>query len=125
MERYNYLEAVTNDVLDYIDENIDEFRDKFFDGCNGDRYDFADWLRECIERDNFITEVGFVSLVDVEKYLYHNFDLLSEAALATGNDRCIIGGADECDATIRRYLLPQAIDAALDRSPAFNPPIEE
>lgn len=36
MERYDYLGAVTSNVLSYINENIDELRDKFFEDCNCD-----------------------------------------------------------------------------------------
>lgn len=73
MERYDYLGAVTSNVLSYINENIDELRDKFFEDCNCDPGDFAIW---------------------VYAWLWES-------------------------------VLHEAVNLALDRCEAFNPPVEE
>ena len=51
-----------------------------------------------------------------EENLCHNLDLLGEALdeFGTGRDYLIEHGAEECDVTIRCYLLPSAISHVLD-----------
>ena len=51
-----------------------------------------------------------------EEYLCHNYDELSDACEAFGQDvgEAIKRGAEFCDVTIRCYLLGRAISEALD-----------
>lgn len=50
-----------------------------------------------------------------EEYLCHNWDLLGEALTEFGCDMSYLErGAEECDVTIRCYLLGQAISEVLD-----------
>lgn len=119
MEKYNYMEAVTIDVLNYIKENNitvnvenrDEIESRLQDElfCNDSvtgnasgSYTFNAW--------------------EAEENLCHNLDLLGEALeeFGCGPDYLINNGAEACDVTIRCYLLPQAIAAALDEVEAEN-----
>lgn len=112
METYNYLAAVTADVLNYINENNltvnadnreeieQQLNDELFtvDSVTGNAsgsYTFNTW--------------------QAEENLCHNLDLLAEAVEEFGGDMDVLkSGAEACDVTIRCYLLPQAIAAALD-----------
>lgn len=108
MERYDYLEAVKEDVLNYINENDivvtsenrEDLNDTLFtyDSVTGNAsgsYTFNAW--------------------EAEEYLCHNWDLLVEALTEFGSDMSYLErGAEACDVTIRCYLLGQAISEALD-----------
>lgn len=112
MEKYNYLEAVKEDVKTYIEdheievtaENRDELEQKLnedlfcYDGVTGNAsgsYTFNRWK--------------------AEEYLMHNLDLLGEACDEFGGGCDVLkDGPEACDVTIRCYLLGQAIAAVLD-----------
>lgn len=112
MERYNYLEAVKDDVREYIKYNNikvtastrDEIESKLNDdlfcedsvtGNASGSYTFNAWK--------------------AEEYLCHNFNLLAEALNEFGTSGDVLtNGAEACDVTIRCYLLGQAIAEVLD-----------
>lgn len=107
MERYDYLEAVKEDVLNYINENnivvTSENKDEV-------EQDLNDTLFTC---DSVTGNAS--GTWTAEEYLCHNLDLLSEALTEFGCDMSyLVHGAEECDATIRCYLLGQAISEVLD-----------
>ncbi len=112
-EKYNYLEAVTADVLDYINENnitvTTENRDEIEQQLNDDL-----WAVDSVT-GNASGSYTF-STWQAEKNICHNLDLLAEACEEFGSDaaKLLNGGAEACDVTIRCYLLGQAIAAALD-----------
>ena len=124
MERYDYKEAVTSDVLDYIknhyeigditEENRDEIEQQLFDDC------FCD--------DSVTGNASgsyYCNAWKAEEALCHNLDLLGEAAEEFGDEsitNVLKQGAEACDVTIRCYMLGQAIPAALD---AYFEEIEE
>lgn len=113
MEKYNYLENVTNDAKQAILENLDN-------------WDFTD--REALEEvsndnlwvDDSVTGNGSGSYTfstwQAEENLCHNMDELEDACNEFGQDigEVVKQGAEYCDVTIRCYLLGQAISAALD-----------
>ena len=112
MKTYNYLEAVTADVLDYINENnitvTNETRDEVEQQLNDD-------LWAC----DSVTGNGSGSYTfnrwTAEAYICRNLDLLAEAVEEFGGNMDVLkDGAEACDVTIRCYLLAQAIAAALD-----------
>lgn len=122
MEKYDYLEAVINDVKDYITEheisvyasNKEELQDSLYDelfindsvtGNASGSYTFNTWK--------------------AEEYLCHNLDLLKEACEEFGSDCNILDSAESCDVTIRCYLLSQAISQALDDLEEEEPEDEE
>ena len=111
MEKYDYRQAVKDDIKQYIeDHNIkvttstrDELQDELYDdlfvidsvtGNASGSYTFSTW--------------------QAEENLCHNMDLLKEALEEFGSDISILESAEQCDVTIRCYLLSEAISQALD-----------
>lgn len=124
MSNYNYREAVKNDVLEYIKNEID-FAD----------YDTIEELSEKLNDDLF-TEDSVTgnasgsytfSTYEAEENLCHNLDLLAEAVEEFGGTTDILkDGAEACDVVIRCYLLGEAISEALEEiEDDFNEAHEE
>lgn len=113
MERYDYLEAVTSDVKDYIKYEVDM-------SDYSDRDELSEYLNEHLWTVDSVTGNGSGSYTfntwKAEEYLCHNLDLLGEALqeFGCGPEYLMEKGAECCDVTIRCYLLRQAIEAALD-----------
>ena len=111
MTNYNYLEAVTSDVLDYIKEeiNLDEWK--------GNREGLEEKLNDELWTVDSVTGNASGSYTfntwEAEENLAHNWDLLAEALDEFGQD-VLRQGAEAMDVTIRCYLLGQAIAEALD-----------
>lgn len=114
MTNYNYLEAVTSDVLDYIREeiNLDEWK--------GNREGLEEKLNDELWTVDSVTGNASGSYTfntwEAEENLAHNWDLLAEALDEFGQDGTDVlrQGAEAMDVTIRCYLLGQAIAEALD-----------
>lgn len=114
MTNYNYLEAVTSDVLDYIKEeiNLDEWK--------GNREGLEEKLNNELWTVDSVTGNASGSYTfntwEAEENLAHNWDLLAEALDEFGQDGTDVlrQGAEAMDVTIRCYLLGQAIAEALD-----------
>lgn len=114
MTNYNYLEAVTSDVLDYIKEeiNLDEWK--------GNRDGLEEKLNDELWTVDSVTGNASGSYTfntwEAEENLAHNWDLLAEALDEFGQDGTDVlrQGAEAMDVTIRCYLLGQAIAKALD-----------
>lgn len=114
MTNYNYLEAVTSDVLDYIKEeiNLDEWK--------GNREGLEEKLNDELWTVDSVTGNASGSYTfntwEAEENLAHNWDLLVEALDEFGQDGTDVlrQGAEAMDVTIRCYLLGQAIAEALD-----------
>lgn len=114
---YNYLEAMTEDVKEYIRENI-----------NASNYFDRDELEEALDNDLW-TEDSVTgnasgsytfSSYQAKEYVLDNIDLLSEMCSEFGTDNNEIGSKflneewEWMDVSIRCYLLGQAVIAALD-----------
>lgn len=114
MTNYNYLEAVTSDVLDYIKEeiNLNEWK--------GNREGLEEKLNDKLWTVDSVTGNASGSYTfntwEAEENLAHNWDLLAEALDEFGQDGTDVlrQGAEAMDVTIRCYLLGQAIAEALD-----------
>ena len=110
MEKYNYMEAVTNDVLDYIAENDIKV-------TPDNRNEIYKQLNDLLRADDSVTGNASGSYTfcrcTAEENLCHNLDLLGEACAEFG---CTpeYDNPEACDVTIRCYLLGAAISAALD-----------
>lgn len=116
MEQYNYLEAVIEDVKQYIEDEIDltEWR--------GNR----DGLEEKLNDDLFVNDsvTGnasgsyYCNTWKAEEALAHNLELIEEVAEEWGIKPTISAGyehgAEWWDVTIRCYYLGQAIGKVLD-----------
>lgn len=111
MEKYNYFEAVKNDVLNYINENEIKV-------TTSNKDELAEQLHDDLWTNDSVTGNGSGSYTfntwEAEENLCHNLDLLKEACEEFGSDCDILESAESCDVTIRCYLLPQAISEALD-----------
>ena len=113
MEKYNYLEAVTNDAKQAILENMDMWewhnREELEENAN-------DWLWTADEVTGNASGSYTFSTWKAEENLCHNMDELADACDGIEQDigEAVKHGAEYCDVTIRCYLLSQAISAALD-----------
>lgn len=90
---YDYLEQVTADVRDYVEQEID----------------LTEWAGNA-------SGSYYCNTWKAEEALSHNWDLLAEALAEFGQDGTDVlkQGAEAMDVTIRCYLLGQAISAVLD-----------
>lgn len=113
-EKYNYYEAVKEDVKEYIENevNLNEFTDR-------------EELEEKLNEDLWISDgvTGnasgsyYCNSWKAEEALCHNLDLLGEALSEFGCDEgnyLLEKGAEAADVTIRCYVLNSAISDALD-----------
>ena len=110
---YNYLENIKNDVLNYIDENIN-FTD--FDNLE----ELEEHLNDALWTEDSVTGNASgsytFSTFEAEENICHNLGLLYEAITEFGSDfsQLYTEGAEWADVTIRCYLLRQAIAEALE-----------
>lgn len=113
-ETYDYEQAVKDDILEYVKDNID-FKD----------YDSWDDLEEYLN-DELINEDSITgnssgsytfSTYQAEEYLCHNLDLLSEVLEEFGEDGNVLlsKGAEYCDVAIRCHLYPQCLSEVLSK----------
>ena len=113
MEKYNYLEAVTNDAKTAILENMNDW-------SFTDREELEEIANDNLWADDSVTGNGSGSYTfstwKAEENLCHNMDELEEACDEFGKDigEAVKHGAEYCDVIIRCHLLGQAISAALD-----------
>lgn len=110
---YNYLEAVKEDVKNYIDNEItlSDF---------SDREELEEHLNDTLWIEDSVTGNGSgsytFSTYKAEENICHNLDLLAEALEEFGSDasHLLKRGAEAADVTIRCYLLSSAISEVLD-----------
>lgn len=128
MERYNYYEAVADDVREYINEeiNLDEWR--------GDRDGLEQQLNNYLFVSDSVTGNAsgsyYCNAWKAEEALCHNLDLLGEALEEFGDNSeyLLKNGAEAADVTIRCYVLGSAISEVLDElesDGAFEEPDED
>lgn len=114
---YNYLEAVTADVLEHIREeySAEEIAAKLDERDEWER-ELHDDLWCCDSVTGNASGSYTFSTWQAEEYLTHNWDELADALVEFGCNDCnpIEKGAEWCDVTIRCYLLARAIGDALD-----------
>lgn len=112
MDKYDYRQAVTEDVRQYIKDNIDL---KEWD----DLADLADHLNDECSNDDSVTGNAsgsyYCNRWEAEEAICHNWDLLEEALTDYGmNLTDIKYGAEGADVICRCYVLPGAIDDVLE-----------
>ena len=110
---YNYLEAVAEDVREYINDEVD------LNEWRGDRDGLEEKLNDDLWTVDSVTGNASGSYTfsawQAGEYLAHNWDVLEEALAEFGNtENPIERGTEWCDVTIRCYLLGQAIAEVLD-----------
>lgn len=110
--KYNYREAVKDDVLEYINNEIN-FED--FDTLE----DLKEHLNDVLFNEDSVTGNASGSYTfntyEAEENICHNFDLLADALDEFGGGCDILrDGAEAADVTIRCYLLGECIADALE-----------
>ena len=113
MKEYDYREAVKNDVMEYVKNEI-----------NFSDFDTLEELEEYLNAElwtvDSVTGNGSgsytFSTYEAEENICHNLDLLGEALeeFGSGADYLITNGAEAADVAIRCYLLGECIAAALE-----------
>lgn len=110
MKAYNYLEEVTNDVINYIKENEILVTSENREQLSQDLYNDL-WVNDSVTGNG---SGSYTNYWQAEENLCHNLDLLGEAMEEFCTDFRELKYAEVCDVTIRCYLLPQAIERALN-----------
>lgn len=124
MPDYNYMEAVYDDIEAYIDGYLKYALPDCYDSTYNelDRNALFDVLYDDMFIDDYITGNASGSYTfntyKAEEYICHNWELLEEALISYGYE-CSINildkGAEWCDVIIRCYLLPEALQKAIDK----------
>ena len=124
MEKYNYRKELCEDIRYWLNDNPwfkDEYADE--DGVwlrDDNKDDIAEDLRDRLWVEDGVTGNGSGSYTfnawKAEENLCHNLDLLGDALteFGCGPDYMMSHGAEECDVTIRCYLLGECIERVLD-----------
>lgn len=117
MEQYDYLNAVINDVKAAI-KDLDEDEKKELAGLDEDEK--KEYIYDLLFDNDSVTGNASgsytLSAWKAEENLCHNGDLIEETAECFGyslNDLEDLG-AEGVDVAIRCYVLPQAINRALE-----------
>lgn len=110
MEKYNYREALMEDIRSYIKEHDIRVTTE-------NRDDLEEELRDALWSDDSVTGSASGSYTfnrwTAEENLCHNMDLLKDAC----DEFCCeprIDSAEWCDVTIRCYLLGECLSSVLD-----------
>lgn len=110
---YDYREAVKDDVLEYINDEIN-FED--FDTLE----ELEEYLNEVLFTEDSVTGNASgsytFSTYEAEENICHNMDLLQEALSEFGDTEALVMDfdAEKADVIIRCYLLSECIAAALE-----------
>lgn len=125
MEKYNYYEAVKEDIEEYIKNEID-FSD--YDSME----ELEEHLNNVLWTCDSVTGNGSGSYTfstwEAEENICHNLDLLEEALNEFGSesDYLLDKGAEAADVAIRCYLLGSTISEVLkELEEEFNAAHEE
>lgn len=111
---YDYREAMTEDVKEWIKENID------LTEWTEDREGLEQQLNDDLWTEDSITGNAsgsyYCNSYKAEESIAHNWDLLNEALdeFEQNNINVIEKGAEWADVTIRCYLLESVISDVLD-----------
>jgi hypothetical protein len=113
MEKYDYFEAVCEDIREEI-----KYRKVNVTSMNKDEV-YSDLYDELFVTDSVTGNASgsyTFNAWQAEENLCHNMDLLEEACNEFGycEENPLSKGAEWCDVTIRCYLLGQALSAVLD-----------
>lgn len=119
MNKYNYLEAITNDIECWMDREGDPFDISQFEN----REEAAEFLRDELWTEDDITgngPDGYASEEECEEYLCHNWDLVIESFDTFGISASDLRAqykknnlARYIDCSVRLYVLDNAIESAL------------
>lgn len=115
MEKYDYRQAVMDDIRNYISENSIRV-------TNENREELETTLHDSLWTNDSVTGNASGSYTfntwEAEEYLCHNLDLLAEAIDEFGADagtyKDCIENAETADVVIRCYLLSECLSSVLD-----------
>lgn len=118
MEIYNYLDQETQDVINYFKNELSTEEQQQY--LQEDEEDFIDSLNSHLFNEDSVTGNGSGSYtfntLQAEKNLVGNWELLRTAVEELSpNFNAVTRGAEACDVLIRLYLLPEAIQKALQK----------
>ena len=112
MERYDYRQAVKDDIKQYIEDHDVKV-------TTGNREELEQSLYDEMFISDSVTGNAsgsyYCNAWKAEEAICHNLDLLGEALEEFGGDMDVLkSGAEACDVTIRCYLLGQVLGEVLD-----------
>ena len=112
MEKYNYQQAVIDDIKQYINDNNIIVTEK-------NRDDIYDTLYDDLVNSDSVTGNASGSYTfntwQAEENLCHDWDLMEEAGNELGYDSDVLArGAEYLDVMIRFYLVGQVLGSVLD-----------
>lgn len=117
MERYDYHQAMHNDILEYLNE---EYTTEELTEQLGDRGEFYNKLYDDLWLCDSVTGNASGSYTfstwQAEENICHNLYLLKTAVEEFGDSlgEAVYKGAEHCDVTIRCYLLGSVLYQVLD-----------
>ena len=116
MNVYDYSQAVFDDVVEYLEDNVLD-NPKSLDELNNldtDQLDDELWIEDSVTGNGSGSYT--MNALKAEQNLVGNYNLLCEALTEFGEENKTIVDfePEEADITIRCYLLPQVIDEAID-----------
>ena len=117
MERYNYLQALKEDIREYIGENFtkEEQRELVSDkDAASEKLNDDLWVCDSVTGN--ASGSYYCNAWEAEEAIAHNLDILADAMEEFGccDINAFKKGAEWCDVTIRCYLLGQAIAETLN-----------
>ena len=123
MEKYNYQQAVIDDIKQYINDNNIIVTEKNRDDIYDNLYD--DLVNSDSVTGNASGSYTF-STWQAEENLCHNWDLMEEAGNELGYDSDVLArGAEYLDVMIRFYLVGQLLGSVLDEIQQDEPDDED
>ena len=114
MARYDYRQAVKNDVKQYIKDRLDREEIKDLEYNMNRRQDLYDEIFVSDDVTGNASGSYFCNAYKAEECLCHNLDLLADATEEFGGVDALREGAEACDVTIRCYMLARVFDEAVD-----------
>lgn len=124
MEKYDYYEAVKEDLKQYITDYYNPISAEDVERIDKDTLLYDAFMSDAVT-GNASGSYTF-NTWDAEENLCHNMDLLEEAANEFDDGLELLGrGAEACDVTVRCYVLGQVIDEVLDELKEELPEEEE
>jgi hypothetical protein len=113
MEKYNYDEAIKNDIYEWLEEN-----GEFYEHEDG-TITYDDVYDDMFVADS-VTGNGSGSYTfsrwKAEEHICHNLELLKDAIEALGGDyEMAMKSAEDADVTIRCYMLSQYLQEGIDK----------
>lgn len=117
MEKYNYLQALKEDIREYIGDNFtkEEQRELVADkDAASEKLNDDLWIADSVTGN--ASGSYYCNAWKAEEAISHNLDILADAMEEFGcsDVDAFKKGAEWCDVTIRCYLLGQAIAETLN-----------